>query len=284
MNSKMFKRLIGSAFIVTVVSSDFFNNSNKLVYSEDFLEKDNLLGGRPGERRKAMVVLGASGNFKRKRIMEEIKNEGTPPIYLKYVGDGIREGSSIEIKICDIVELDCECIVNAARPDLSGGGGVDGAIHSAAGWEKLVNASKNALKLNNLNKISAGKVMLTSSCDLINKHKKTIKFIIHTVGPNVSGRRDNITVEDKESLKNCYSNCLDLAKNNGIHSIAFPAISTLNYGFPSKLAADLSLEAINEWLGINKDYEIRIILSCFNNRTYMAYKDAIKNNYDNFKS
>ena len=180
MNSKMFKRLIGSAFIVTVVSSDLFYNSSKLVYSEEFLEKDNLLGGL-GERRKAMVVLGASGNFKRKRIMEEIKNEGTPPIYLKYVGDGIREGSSIEIKMCNIVELDCECIVNAARPDLSGGGGVDGAIHCAAGWEKLVNASKNALKLNNLNKISAGKVMLTSSCDLINKHKKTIKFIIHTV-------------------------------------------------------------------------------------------------------
>ena len=177
----------------------------------------------------------------------------------------------------NIVELDCECIVNAAKPDLSGGGAVDGAIHKAAGEKGLKEASKNALSLQHHGKkvLATGEVIITDSLGLRSINKKTIKSIIHTVGPNVKGRVKNI--EDENSLENCYINSLNLAKQKNIHSIAFPAISTYNYGFSQDLAAKLSYEAVTKWLNDNKDYEITVIFCCYEHGTYNEYKKVIDN-------
>lgn len=202
-----------------------------------------------------------------------IETKDTPEIYLKYKNFK----SNVCIKMCDIVELDCECIVNAAKPNLRGGGGVDGAIHDAAGKE-LKNACKDELKKLNLGQLATGEAVSTYSFELKNKYKKTIKYIIHTVGPNLNGREEKgVTKKDKQDLKNCYANSLDLAKDKNIHSIAFPAISTFNYKFPTDSAAKLSFVAVKEWLEKNNEYKIEIVFSCFDKATYIAYKNAIDN-------
>jgi O-acetyl-ADP-ribose deacetylase (regulator of RNase III) len=155
------------------------------------------------------------------------------------------------------VKLDVKCICNAAKPSFSGGSGVDGAIHDAAGKE-LKNACKDELKKINLGKLATGDAVSTDSFELKNKYKKTIKYIIHTVGPNLNGREEKgVTQKDEQDLKNCYANSLDLAKDKNIHSIDFPAISTFNYKFPTDLAARLSLKAVNEWLNKNNEYKIK---------------------------
>ena len=200
------------------------------------------------------------------------KTKDTPDIFLE--NKDITKGK-IKIEVGDIVKLKCECIVNAAKPDLSGGGAVDGAIHNAAGKKQLIAASQQALKGQHPGKevLATGEVVITDSLALKTKNEKTIKYIIHTAGPNVKGREKKIG--DEYSRKNCYINSLDLAKQNNIHSIAFPAISTYNYGFSQDLAAELSYEAVTEWLNKNDNYEITVIFCCYEHGTYYAYKKVI---------
>ena len=203
-----------------------------------------------------------------------VETKDTPKIYLKYK----KSESNVCIRMCNIVELECECIVNAAKPDLSGGGGVDGAIHDAAGKKLLKKACKDELEKLKLGQLATGKAVSTDSFELKNKYKKTINYIIHTVGPNLNGREGKgATQKDEQDLKNCYANSLDLAKVKNIHSIAFPAISTFNYKFPTDLAAKLSFVAVKEWLEKNNKYKIEIVFSCFDESTYIAYKNAISN-------
>lgn len=157
----------------------------------------------------------------------------------------------------NITRLSCDAIVNAANNSLLGGGGVDGAIHRAAGRQLY----EECLTLNGC---KTGEVKITKGYNLPAKH------VIHTVGPIYSGRK-----EDEELLKSCYEKSLDLAKENNLHSIAFPAISTGVYGYPKKKAASDALEAIRKWKEDNKDYEIEIILSCFEDITYDAYYELL---------
>lgn len=200
-----------------------------------------------------------------------IETKDTPEIYLKYKNSK----SNVCIRMCNIVELECECIVNAAKPNLSSGGGVDGAIHKAAEKE-LKNACKDELKKLALGKLATGDAVSTDSFELKNKYKKTINYIIHTVGPNLNGREEKgVTQKDEQDLKNCYANSLDLAKDSNIHSIDFPAISTFNYKFPTDLAAKLSFAAVKKCLEENNEYKIEIVFSCFDKATHIAYKNAI---------
>lgn len=159
----------------------------------------------------------------------------------------------------DITKLDCDCIVNAANRTLLGGGGVDGAIHWAAGPELLE-------ECRTLNGCNTGEAKITKG------YRLKAKYVIHTVGPIYSGK-----TQDKVMLENCYRNSLKLARENDIHSIAFPAISTGVYGYPLEEAVPIAMEAIREWLKENEDYEMRVILSCFNQRTYELYARLMEN-------
>lgn len=157
----------------------------------------------------------------------------------------------------DITEIECDCIVNAANKTLLGGGGVDGAIHRAAGPELLK-------ECRTLNGCETGEAKLTRGYNL------PAKYIIHTVGPIYSG-----CDMDKKLLAACYTNSLNLAKANGIQSIAFPAISTGAYGYPLLEATKIAVKATFEWLEANKDCEMRIIFCCFDSDIKKMYEEIV---------
>ena len=161
---------------------------------------------------------------------------------------------SIVLDCGDITKLDCDCIVNAAKKSLLGGGGVDGAIHRAAGKKLLEECRK-------LNGCDTGEAKITGGYNL------KAKYIIHTVGPVYSG-----TDSDAKLLADCYRNSLNLAKKHDIHSIAFPAISTGVYGYPMDKAATIAVQTIRQWFNDNEDYDLTVILSCYNDAAYNAYE------------
>lgn len=164
---------------------------------------------------------------------------------------------SIVLDRGDITKLDCDCIVNAANKSLLGGGGVDGAIHRAAG-KKLLEECRT------LGGCATGEAKITGGYNL------KAKYIIHTVGPVYSE-----SATDAKLLACCYRNSLELAKQNGLHSIAFPAISTGVYRYPVDKAAAVAIQTIRQWFDDNSDYDMIVILSCFNDNTYNAYQELL---------
>lgn len=153
----------------------------------------------------------------------------------------------------DITTLDCDAIVNAANHTLLGGGGVDGAIHRAAG-PKLLDECRT------LNGCNTGEAKITRGYNL------PARYVIHTVGPVYSG-----SDEDSIRLSDCYTNSLDLAREHSVHSIAFPAISTGVYGYPQEEAASVAYQTVRKWLKNNQDYDIEIIFCCFDSHTQSLY-------------
>ena len=162
--------------------------------------------------------------------------------------------NTIKIEKMDITQADTDCIVNAANQSLLGGGGVDGAIHRAAGPELLA-------ECRTLHGCETGQAKITKG------YRLKAAYIIHTVGPIYSGSED-----DPKLLRDCYINSLNLAKAKGLHSIAFPAISTGVYGYPVKAAAEVSYRAVTDWLAENADYGMDVLLACFNDKAVEAYK------------
>lgn len=158
----------------------------------------------------------------------------------------------------DITKLNCECIVNAANKSLLGGGGVDGAIHRTAGKELLE-------ECRTLHGCETGEAKITKGY-----HLKAY-YVIHTVGPIYSGSE-----QDEIDLENCYRNSLELAKSYGIHSIAFPAISTGVYGYPLVEAIPIAIYTVTNWFAENKDYGMEVIYSCFNQDTYDMFQTFIE--------
>lgn len=159
----------------------------------------------------------------------------------------------------DITRLACDCIVNAANQSLLGGGGVDGAIHRAAGRELLE-------ECRTLHGCNTGEAKITKG------YRLKAAYVIHTVGPVYSG-----SPSDEKLLSACYWNSLELAGKNAVHSIAFPAISTGVYGYPLREAVPIALHTIIKWLEANQDYEMKVILSCFDDKTYDLYKSFMDN-------
>jgi len=154
----------------------------------------------------------------------------------------------------DITALDLDAIVNAANTTLLGGGGVDGAIHRAAGPELLA-------ECRTLGGCKAGKAKITRG------YKLPARFIIHTVGPVWSGGGRG----EAEVLAGCYRNSLQLAVENGIKTIAFPAISCGAYRFPVSEAAQIAVETTRKFLA-NNDKIDKVIFVVMNDEILEAYR------------
>lgn len=158
------------------------------------------------------------------------------------------------MELGDITKLDCDCIVNAANKSLLGGGGVDGAIHRAAGPDLLK-------ECRTLHGCETGEAKITKG------YRLKSRYVIHTVGPVYSGRD-----RDRQDLANCYWNSLELARKYDLHSIAFSAISTGIYGYPPEEAVPIAADTVKKWLKEHTDYEIKIIMCCFNQRIFDLYQ------------
>lgn len=166
--------------------------------------------------------------------------------------------SSFKFEICDITQVADDAIVNAANKTLLGGGGVDGAIHRAAG-PKLLEECRG------LNGCDTGEAKITRGYNLPSD------FVIHTVGPIYSGTGDDAT-----QLADCYQNSLDLAAEHNLHSVAFSAISTGIYHFPLDKAAKISLSTVSQWLVDHPNYQMDVLFTCFDNRVYDSYSDYVE--------
>ena len=160
----------------------------------------------------------------------------------------------IEIVRCDITKLDVDAIVNAANTTLLGGGGVDGAIHRAAGPELLA-------ECRTLGGCEPGQAKITRG------YRLPARFVIHTVGPTWRGGKHG----EPETLANCYRNSLQLAVENGIKTIAFPAISCGAYGYPIPEAAQIALKATREFLA-STDQIDKVIFVLWGQEIYDAYR------------
>ena len=166
--------------------------------------------------------------------------------------------SQIEINRGDITKLDVDAIVNAANTTLLGGGGVDGAIHRAAGPELL-------MECRGLNGCRPGEAKITRG------YRLPARFVIHTVGPVWRGGKHN----EPETLANCYRNSLQLAFENGIKTIAFPAISCGAYGYPIPEAAQMAVKTTREFLANEENIE-RVVFVLWGEDIYEAYREVLK--------
>jgi O-acetyl-ADP-ribose deacetylase len=159
----------------------------------------------------------------------------------------------IEVIKGDITSLDTDAIVNAANISLLGGGGVDGAIHRAAGPDLLAECST-------LNGCETGQSKITAG------YKLRAKYVIHTVGPVWNkGNHD-----EQRLLASCYQTSLELAKDIKIKTIAFPCISTGVYGFPKDMAALIAVNETRKFLSLNK-YPEKVIFVTFDDDNYVTY-------------
>ena len=162
----------------------------------------------------------------------------------------------IEIVEGDITRVAMGAIVNAANSTLLGGVGVDGAIHRAAGPELLA-------ECRTLGGCPTGEAKLTRGYNL------PAKFVIHTVGPVWHGG----THREPELLADCYRNCFRLAREHGLHTLAFPAISCGVYGYPIPQAAAIAVRETRAALAENAAIT-RVLFACFGQEVYRTYQDA----------
>jgi O-acetyl-ADP-ribose deacetylase len=161
----------------------------------------------------------------------------------------------LEIIVEDITRLDVDAIVNAANSSLLGGGGVDGAIHRAAGPELRAECRK-------LGGCATGDAKITSG------YKLLARFVIHTVGPVWRGGSSG----EDDHLASCYRRALEVAREHGLRSIAFPAISTGVYGFPAERAASIAVATV---AGFHHPGFERIIFCCFSESSAAHHRRAL---------
>lgn len=163
---------------------------------------------------------------------------------------------TFEIIVGDITESDADAIVNAANPSLLGGGGVDGAIHRAAGPELLA-------ACRTLNGCETGQAKLTRG------YRLKAKYVLHTPGPVWQGGKQN----EAAALASCYRSCLLLATEHGLSTVDFPSISTGIFGYPVSLAATVALRAILDFMREHPSLS-RVRMVCHNETTAAAYRQS----------
>jgi O-acetyl-ADP-ribose deacetylase (regulator of RNase III) len=172
------------------------------------------------------------------------------------------QADRLEITRGDITRQDVDAIVNAANSSLLGGGGVDGAIHRAAGPELVEECIT-------LGGCPTGEARITRGYHL------PARWVIHTVGPVWEGGGWG----EAELLASCYRSCFALARAHGLRSLAFPSISTGAYGYPVEQAARIALREIRSGLEGNPAIE-KVIVVCFLPEVYEAYLRAVGENHD----
>ena len=163
----------------------------------------------------------------------------------------------VELIQADITKLEVDAIVNAANTSLLGGGGVDGAIHRAAGRELLEECKT-------LGGCATGDARITKG------YKLPAKFVIHTVGPVWNGGKRN----EENLLAQCYQNSLNLAVENNCNSIAFPNISTGVYHFPKQKAAEIAISTVKNFLSKNTKIN-KVYFVCFDDENFNIYKEIL---------
>jgi len=174
--------------------------------------------------------------------------------------------AKLELIRGDITKLNVDAMVNAANSSLMGGGGVDGAIHRAAGPQLLEECMKIAAERRPGSPCPAGGAVITGAYRLPCKH------VIHTVGPVWHGGGQG----EAETLASCYRNSLLLAAQTGLVSIAFPNISTGVYGYPKDKAAAVAVETVRKTLPETPAIQ-RILFVCFDDENYSLYEKLIIN-------
>jgi len=184
----------------------------------------------------------------------------TAPTHTASDAEIVRDRMSVEVG--DITRIDADAIVNAANETLLGGGGVDGAIHRAAGPELREYCAR-------LNGCPTGEARITPGFRLPSRH------VIHTVGPIWEGGAHG---EDR-LLTSSYRNCLAIAAENGIHTVAFPAISTGAYGYPLEEATGIAVATVTEHLAASPT-PVRVIFCCFSESDAALYRASIGSRQD----
>ena len=164
----------------------------------------------------------------------------------------------LEIVLGDITKQHADAIVNAANCSLLGGGGVDGAIHRAAGPELLE-------ECRTLNGCRTGEAKITGG------YRLPARYVIHTPGPVWHGGGNN----EAELLASCYRSCLTLASEYGCKTVDFPSISTGVYHFPLAKAAEIAVKTITGYLAQHPEIE-RVRMVCFNEQTAVHYEKALR--------
>ena len=165
--------------------------------------------------------------------------------------------SKIELINGSCADQEVDAVVNAANRFLMPGSGICGVIYAKCGYQELNEACS---KINT--PIHDGDAVITPAFKM-----KNAKYIIHAAGPNFS-----ITPDAMDKLYLAYYNSLELLKENNLHSIAFPGISTGVYGYPKKDAAKIALKTVKEWLEKNSGYEMEITIVNFSEEDYLIYQ------------